>query len=165
MSLSKGSMASSHTIIGGAHSAGGGGTGGERVVLLSPSESSKPMPPTAVMTTPTSLAPIVAEPIAAAAAVSLPPSDGEGDGNGVDDIPAPEYHTHSSSSSNGDGSGCVSNDNGAPNSAMNVASAITISNDNIASATTSGRTGGLERLRSSRSSYSFIPPGNLFPHC
>ena len=165
MSLSKGSMASSHTIIGGVHSAGGGGNG-ERAVLLSPSESSKPMPPTAVVTTPTPLAPVA---VAAAPGpvieVSLPPPDGEDGGNGVDDIPAPDYHSHSSGC-NGDSSGCVSNDvDGAPISAINGASAVTISNDNVASATiTSGgldRTGGLERLRSARSSYSFIPPGNL----
>ena len=171
MSLSKGGR-TAHTSGSGTSGNGGSGSGGsgigERVVLMSPSLSIKPVPPTAIAATTTSLATVPPAEIAGTA-VEATAVDGVGDsgGDGVDDIPEPgypSYHTNGNGTGTGTGAGsgngigsCIGN-NGDTDAVGHINDSGT---DTGTSAGTSGsgKTSGAERLRSSRSGYSFIPPG------
>ena len=148
VSLSKGGR-TSHTTAS-SHSTGGGtgGSGGEREVLLSPTISSKPAPP-ATLT-----------PVAVALALALPLPEGEDGGEGVDDIPEPDDRTSGGVGSNRTGAcaGTGIDNNGDDTSAIGGSASAS---DASASGSASGRSSGAERLRSSRSSYSFKPPGTV----
>ena len=154
VSLSKGGR-TPHTT-GSSHSSGGGGggSGGERVVLLSPTISSKPAPPA-------TLTPVAVALVVPAGALALPLPEGEDGGEGVDDIPEPDDDRTSGgvgSNRNGACAGTGIDNNGDDTSAIGGSASAS---DGSASGSASGRSSGAERLRSSRSSYSFKPPGTV----